>query len=112
VAADAHQEVVGLDVAVDEVLVVDVLDPADHLQSDQGDQRSFSAAPCAFPPPWPAIFSNYSFLVHYPVTLDEQHLLSHAMCKTGTGRPADQIFGGLLYFLKYPWTCHPDRPPS
>ena len=31
VAADAHQEVVRLDVAVDEVLVVHVLDATDHL---------------------------------------------------------------------------------
>ena len=35
VSSDAHQEVVGLDVSVNEVLVVHVLDPADHLR-DKG----------------------------------------------------------------------------
>ena len=33
VAADAHQEVVWFDVAVDEVLVVHVLDATDHLKT-------------------------------------------------------------------------------
>ena len=32
VPADAHEEVVGFDVAVDEVLVVHVLDATDHLK--------------------------------------------------------------------------------
>jgi hypothetical protein len=40
----AHAEVVGLDVAVDEVPVVDVLDPGDHLvhQHQHGLQRKLS----------------------------------------------------------------------
>ncbi len=33
VSTDAHQEVVGLDVPMDEVLVVDVFDASDHLVS-------------------------------------------------------------------------------
>jgi hypothetical protein len=28
-----------------------------------------SATPCASHPPWPSIFSGYSFLVHHPVNL-------------------------------------------
>jgi hypothetical protein len=32
VATDAHQEVVGFDVAVDEVLVVHILDATNHLR--------------------------------------------------------------------------------
>jgi len=31
VTTDAHEEVVGLDVSVDEILVVNVFDSADHL---------------------------------------------------------------------------------
>jgi hypothetical protein len=38
-----------------------------------------STAPCASPPPWPSIFSNYSFLAHHPVNRDDWHLLAHAM---------------------------------
>ena len=37
VPSDAHQEVVRLDVAVDEVLVVHVLDPPDHLVGQHED---------------------------------------------------------------------------
>jgi hypothetical protein len=35
--------------------------------------------PCACPPPWPSIFSYYSFLVHHCVNRDDRHLLAHAM---------------------------------
>jgi hypothetical protein len=38
-----------------------------------------SATPCAFPPPWPSIFSNYSFWVHHLVNLDDRQILAHAM---------------------------------
>jgi hypothetical protein len=38
-----------------------------------------SAIPCAFPPPRPSIFSDYSFLVYHPVNRDDRHLLAHAM---------------------------------
>ena len=38
VPPDPHQEVVGLDVAVDEVLVVDILDPPDHLVGQHEDR--------------------------------------------------------------------------
>jgi hypothetical protein len=38
-----------------------------------------SATPCAFPPPWPSIFSHYSFFVHHPVNRDDRHLLALAM---------------------------------
>jgi hypothetical protein len=38
-----------------------------------------SATPCASPPPWPSIFSNYSFGIHQPVNQDDQRLLAHAM---------------------------------
>jgi hypothetical protein len=37
-----------------------------------------SATPCASPPPWPSIFSYYSFLVHHLVNWDDRHLLAHA----------------------------------
>ena len=37
VSPDPHQEVVGLDVPVDEVLVVDILDPPDHLVGQHED---------------------------------------------------------------------------
>ena len=37
VSPNPHQEVVGLDVAVDEVLVVDILDPPDHLVGQHED---------------------------------------------------------------------------
>ena len=37
VPSDPHQEVVGLDVAVDEVLVVDILDPPNHLVGQHED---------------------------------------------------------------------------
>ena len=37
VPPDPHQEVVGLDVPVDEVLVVDILDPPDHLVGQHED---------------------------------------------------------------------------
>ena len=37
VPSDAHQEVVRLDVAVDEVLVVDILDPPNHLVGQHED---------------------------------------------------------------------------
>jgi hypothetical protein len=42
------------------------------------------ATPCAFLPPWPSIFSDYSFLVHHPVNRDDQHLLTHAMASDFT----------------------------
>jgi hypothetical protein len=38
-----------------------------------------SATPCASPPPWPSIFSNYSFWVHHLVNQDDRQLLAHAM---------------------------------
>ena len=38
VPADAHEEVVRLDVAVDEVFAVDVLHPADHLIGQHEDR--------------------------------------------------------------------------
>jgi hypothetical protein len=31
-----------------------------------------SATPCSFPPSRPSIFSDYSFLVHHPVSRDDQ----------------------------------------
>ena len=37
VSPNPHQEVVGLDVPVDEVLVVDILDPPDHLVGQHED---------------------------------------------------------------------------
>jgi hypothetical protein len=38
-----------------------------------------SATSCASPPPWPSIFSNYSFRIHQLVKRDDRHLLAHAM---------------------------------
>jgi hypothetical protein len=38
-----------------------------------------SATPCASPPPWPPIFSDYSFWVHHLVNQDDRQLLAHAM---------------------------------
>jgi hypothetical protein len=38
----------------------------------------WSANPCASPPPRPSIISDYSFLVHHPVSQDDQHLLALA----------------------------------
>jgi hypothetical protein len=38
-----------------------------------------SATPCASPPPWPTIFSDYSFRVHHLVNRDDRQLLAHAM---------------------------------
>jgi hypothetical protein len=38
-----------------------------------------SSLPCASPPPWPSIFSHYSFWVHQLVNRDGQQLLAHAM---------------------------------
>jgi hypothetical protein len=38
-----------------------------------------SATPCASTPPWPSIFSDYSFWFHHPVNQDDRHLLAHAM---------------------------------
>jgi hypothetical protein len=48
---------------------------------DKTDNGKFfwSATPCAFPPPWPSIFSDYSFRVHHLVNRDDRHLLAHAM---------------------------------
>jgi hypothetical protein len=39
----------------------------------------WSATPCASPPPWPSIFSDYSFWVHHLVNRDDRQLLAHAM---------------------------------
>jgi hypothetical protein len=39
----------------------------------------WSATPCASPPPWPSIFSDYSFWVHHLVNQDDRQLLAHAM---------------------------------
>jgi hypothetical protein len=33
------------------------------------------ATPCASPPPWPSIFSDYFFLVHHLVNRDDWHTL-------------------------------------
>jgi hypothetical protein len=38
-----------------------------------------AATPCASPPPWPSIFSDYSFLVHHPANRNDRHILAHAM---------------------------------
>jgi hypothetical protein len=38
-----------------------------------------SATPCASPPPWPSIFSNYFWGAHHLVSQDDRHLLGHAM---------------------------------
>jgi hypothetical protein len=38
-----------------------------------------SLTPCASPPPWPSIFSDYSFWVHHLVNRDDWHLLANAM---------------------------------
>jgi hypothetical protein len=38
-----------------------------------------SATPCASPPLWPSIFSDYSFWAYHPVNQDDRHLLAHAM---------------------------------
>jgi hypothetical protein len=38
-----------------------------------------SATPCASPPPWTSIFSDYSFWVHHSITWHDRHLLAHAM---------------------------------
>lgn len=44
-STDAHQEVIWLDVSVNEVLVVDILDPANHLEGIVGHNN----------PKWPLI---------------------------------------------------------
>jgi hypothetical protein len=38
-----------------------------------------SATPCASPPPWPSMFSDYSFWVHHLVNRDDRQLLARAM---------------------------------
>jgi Fe-S-cluster containining protein len=38
-----------------------------------------STTPCASPPPWPSIFSDYSFWIHNLANWDDRHLLAHAM---------------------------------
>jgi hypothetical protein len=38
-----------------------------------------SATPCASPPPWPSIFSDYSFWVHHRVNQYDRQLLAHAL---------------------------------
>jgi hypothetical protein len=38
-----------------------------------------SGTPCASPPPWPSIFSDYSFRVHHLVNRDDWQLLAHAI---------------------------------
>jgi hypothetical protein len=43
-----------------------------------------AAAPSAYPPPWPSIFPDYSFLVYHPLNQDGQHLLAHAMASDFT----------------------------
>jgi hypothetical protein len=35
--------------------------------------------PCASPPPWPSILSDYSFPVHHSANRDDRHLLANAM---------------------------------
>jgi hypothetical protein len=37
------------------------------------------------PPPWPYIFSDYSFLVPHPVNRDDMHLVAHAMASEKLG---------------------------
>jgi hypothetical protein len=65
------------------VVVVIFATRTKSLQLDVGEIKTNlfggSATPCAFPPPWPSIFSNYSFLVHQPVNRDNRQLLAHAM---------------------------------
>jgi hypothetical protein len=39
----------------------------------------WSATPCASPPAWPSIFSDYSFWVHHLFNQYDWHLLAHAI---------------------------------
>jgi hypothetical protein len=58
-----------------------------------------SATPCASPPPWPSIFSDYSLWVHPPATRDDRHLLAHAMASDFS--VAWLLHPSLLYPLFY-----------
>jgi hypothetical protein len=53
-----------------------------------------SATPCAVLPPWPSIYSDYSFCVHHPANFDDWHLLAHAM--------ASDFSVAWQFFLKRP----------
>jgi hypothetical protein len=65
-----------------------------------------SATPCTFPPPWPSIFSNDSFLVQHPVNGDDRHLHAHAMASDFTVAwqfsQSDQFFIFVLLWIKTP----------